>query len=123
MTGYCKGGVSGAFTVAMVTVISLAVTGPGAAHPFNVFTRSDCVTLTVIVSINDGDPVTEGAVTLLNGANVVVATTELIGETGRVEVPLEGLDTTGGIRTEVVSGAHSDYWVLTPEDLARKCSS
>ncbi len=112
-----------AVAAAMAAGMFLAVTGPAAAHPFNVFARSDCVTVTVMVSINDGDPVTEGAVTLLNGDDVVVATTELVGDTGRVEVPLEGLDATGGIRAEVVSGGHSDYWVLTPEDLARNCSS
>lgn len=112
-----------AVPVAMAAGIFLAVTGPAAAHPFNVFARSDCVTLTVQASINDGDAPSEGAVTLLNGDNVVVAKTELVGDTGMAEVTLEGLDLTGGVRAEVVSGGHSDYWVLTPEDLARSCSS
>lgn len=112
-----------AAVAAMAAGIFLAVTGPAAAHPFNVFARSDCVALTVMATINDGDAPSEGAVTLLNGEDVVVLTTELVGDTGSVEIPLEGLDLTGGVRAEVVSGGHSDYWVLTPEDLARRCSS
>ncbi len=103
--------------------IFLAVTGPAAAHPFNVFATSDCVTITVQASINDGQRPTEGAVTLLNGEDVIIATGSLVGDTGMVEMPLDGLDLTGGVRAEVVSGGHSDYWVLTPEDLARSCSS
>ncbi len=103
--------------------VFLAVTGPAAAHPFNVYARSDCVTLTVKATINDGQAPSEGLVTLTNGDNVVVLTTSLVGNTGIVEIPLDGLDVTGGLRADVVSGAHSDYWVLTPEDLARSCSS
>lgn len=112
-----------AAAAAMTAGILLAVTGPAAAHPFNVYATTDCVTITVMASINDGQVPSEGAVTLFNGDDVVVATTELVGDTGKVEILLDGLDITGGIRAEVASGAHSDYWVLTPEDLARSCSS
>lgn len=119
MTGPRKG----VAAAAMAAGIFLAVIGPAEAHPFNVYATTDCVTITVMASINDGQVPSEGAVTLMNGDDVVVATTELVGNSGKVEISLDGLDITGGIRAEVASGAHSDYWVLTPEDMARNCSS
>lgn len=119
MTGPRNSAVAAALAAGLI----IAVSGPAAAHPFNVFAKSDCVTITVKASINDGQAPTEGAVTLLNGNDVVVLTTELVGNTGMVAIPLDGLDVTGGVRAEVVSGAHSDYWVLTPEDITRGCAS
>lgn len=101
----------------------LAAGGPAAAHQFNVYAVSDCIKITVEATLENGNPPATGQVTLINGADAIVATQDLLGTTGTAEIPLEGLDATDGIRAEVVSGDHSDYWVLTPDDLARGCSS
>jgi hypothetical protein len=52
MTGLLEG----AAVAGMVAGTFLAVVGPAAAHPFNVFARSDGVTLTMMAAIPMASP-------------------------------------------------------------------
>lgn len=95
---------------------------PAQAHRFNVFATADCEAVHVEAGFAGGAPARAGEVQLRDGADVVVATATL-GDDGTARVPLDGIDTSGGLTVAVETGDHSDYWVLTPEDIARGCPS
>jgi nickel transport protein len=99
-----------------------AASSPATAHQFNVFATTDCVTITVMATLESGRPPETGLVLLRNDQHEVVATQDL-GSTGTTDIPLAGLDVSSGITAEVFSGDHGDYWVLTPDDMARRCAS
>jgi len=100
----------------------LAGAPPAAAHGLNVFASTDCETVLVEAKFSSGRRPVSGEVRLLDGQNVLLATTEL-GEDGTVAIPLAGHDTSEGLLVEVETAGHDDYWILTPEDIARQCAS
>ena len=63
-----------------------------------------------------------GEVRVLDGENTLLMMREL-GDDGTLSVPLADLDATKGLMIEVDTGDHDDYWIMTPEDIARKCQS
>lgn len=95
---------------------------PASAHRFNVFATADCEAVHVEAGFAGGGPARAGEVRQRDGADMVVATATL-GDDGTARVPLGGIDTSGGLTVAVDTGDHSDYWVLTPEDIARGCPS
>ena len=95
---------------------------PVAAHRFNVFATSDCEAVYVEAGFSGGGPAMAGEVRLRDGTDAVVATAPL-GADGKATVPLAGVDTSGGLVVEVDTGDHDDYWILTPEDITRGCTS
>jgi nickel transport protein len=116
------GTVTGRLALAVGVAALLAAAPPAAAHGLNVFASTDCETVRVEAKFANGRRPVSGEVRLLDGANVLLATAEL-GEDGAVDLPLEGFDTSGGLLVEVETAGHDDYWILTPEDIARQCAS
>lgn len=116
------GAVSAALRIAALAAGLVAGALPAQAHRFNVFAAADCEAVHVEAGFAGGGPARAGEVQLRDGADVVVATATL-GDDGTARVPLGGIDTSGGLTVAVDTGDHSDYWVLTPEDIARGCPS
>jgi nickel transport protein len=42
---------------------------------------------------------------------------------GTLRIPLDSVDYAGGLVVEVDTGSHEDYWIITPDDIARNCGS
>jgi len=100
----------------------LAGASPAAAHSLAVFASTDCEVVLVEAKFSNGRRPVSGEVRLLDGANVLLATAGL-GEDGTARIPLAGVDTSGGLLVEVETAGHDDYWILTPQDIARRCGS
>lgn len=100
--------------------LALAST-PVLAHQLVVFAETDCATLTVEAVFSSGKVPVAGTVRVLNADEVEILSLPL-GDSGKLTIPLEGIDTTGGLVVEVDTGDHSDYWIVTPEDFAHACA-
>ena len=92
------------------------------SHQLNVFASTDCEVVLVEAKFSTGRTPTLGEVRVLDGENTLLLTRELDAD-GRLSLPLAELDTTSGLMIEVDTGDHGDYWIMTPEDIARKCQS
>jgi len=93
-----------------------------AAHQLNVFASVDCEAVTVEAKFSNGRYASEGEVRLRGGDNALL-TTLALGADGTLRVPLDSVDHSGGLVIEVDAGNHDDYWIVTPEDIARNCGS
>ena len=93
-----------------------------AAHQLIVFASVDCVAVMVEAKFSNGNPVQIAEVRVLDGDNVLQTTLE-IGEDGTIEIPRDSVDHSGGLLIEVDTGNHDNYWIVTPEDIARNCGS
>ena len=107
--------------LALVALIS-ALPGGVSAHNLIVFASVDCTSVVVEAKFSSGRVAQKGAVRVLDGENILLVETTL-SEDGTVSVPLAGLDHSTGLVIEVDTGGHDNYWILTPEDIARKCGS
>ncbi|MBM1219773.1 hypothetical protein JQU17_06155 [Ponticoccus sp. SC2-23] len=106
---------------ALAAVVTAAPIG-AAAHQLIVFASVDCETVLVEAKFSNGNPVQLADVRVLDGDNVLQTTLD-IGEDGTVEIPLDSVDHSGGLVIEVDTGNHDNYWIVTPEDIARNCGS
>ena len=93
-----------------------------AAHSLVVFASVDCEVVLVEAKFSNGRVAKTGDVRVLDGDNALQTKLQLSAD-GTARVPLDRLDTSGGLVVEVETGGHDDYWILTPEDIARKCGS
>ena len=93
-----------------------------AAHGMVVFASVDCETVTVEAKFSNGNAVQQAEVRVLDGANALQSTLAL-NEDGTATVPLDSVDYSGGLVIEVDTGGHDNYWILTPEDIAKDCGS
>ena len=93
-----------------------------AAHQLVVFASVDCEAVTVEAKFSNGRVAQKGDVRVLDGENSLVMTLPL-GSDGTARVPLDSVDHSGGLVIEVGTGSHDNYWIVTPEDIARKCGS
>lgn len=109
------------FTLASMALI-IGAASPAHAHKLNVFASTDCDTVLVEAKFSSGRVPVMGDVRVLDGDNTLLLNVQL-GEDGTVRVPLADLDTTTGLLIEVDTGDHDDYWIMTPEDIARECPS
>ena len=102
----------------------LAATLPleAAAHQLVIFATVECETLTVEAKFSSGRVTRKGDVRVLDGENTLLMTLQLQSD-GTAEVPLDSVDHSGGLVIEVDTGSHDNYWIVTPEDIARKCGS
>ncbi len=108
-----------AITTALVgTAVPVAV----AAHNLVVFASVDCEAVSVEAKFSNGRVAQKGDVRVLDGDNALQITLQL-GEDGTVRVPLDSLDHAQGLVIEVDTGGHDNYWIVTPEDIARSCRS
>ena len=93
-----------------------------AAHKLVVFASVDCEAVWVEAKFSSGRVAKLGEVRVLDGDNTLQATLPLEAD-GTARVPLDSVDHTSGLVIEVDTGDHDNYWIVTPEDIARKCGS
>lgn len=108
-----------AFAFSMV--VAAAPIG-AAAHQMIVFASVDCETVTVEAKFSNGNAVQQAEVRVLDGDNVLLSTLA-INEDGTATIPLSSVDHSGGLVIEVDTGSHNNYWIVTPDDIARSCQS
>ena len=103
---------------------ALAVAAPigAAAHQLVVFASVDCKAVTVEAKFSNGKATQQGDVRILDGDNNLLTTLQLESD-GTAIVPLDSVDHAGGLLIEVDTGSHDNYWIVTPEDIARNCGS
>ena len=92
------------------------------AHQLVVFASVDCEVVTVEVKFSSGRVAQKGDVRVLDGQNTLLTTLQL-DQDGRVHVPLESVDHSQGLLIEVDTNGHENYWIVTPQDIARSCQS
>lgn len=93
-----------------------------AAHQLTVFASVDCETVLIEAKFSNGNAVQLGDVRVLDGENTLLLTLP-IEEDGTLSVPLDSVDHSGGLVIEVDTGSHDNYWIVTPDDIARSCQS
>jgi len=93
-----------------------------AAHQLVVFASVDCQAVTVEAKFSNGRVTQQGDVRVLDGENNLQTTLPLESD-GTALVPLDSVDHSGGLLIEVDTGSHDNYWIVTPEDIARNCGS
>lgn len=107
--------------VALATLATVAPIG-AAAHQMIVFASVDCEAVTVEAKFSNGNVVQQADVRILDGENTLLITLP-INENGTATIPVSSVDHSGGLVIEVDTGSHDNYWIVTPEDIARSCQS
>ena len=91
---------------------------PVAAHDLRVFASVSGQTVTVESKFSSGRVPTGGEIRVLDAENTLLMTLE-IGAGGETTFALPDGTAETGLMIEVdVSEGHSDYWMLTPDDIA-----
>lgn len=106
----------------LLACVVLIVPASAGAHQLNVFASVDCEAVTVEAKFSNGRYASEGAVRVFDAESALLATLAL-GADGTLRIPLDSVDHAGGLVIEVDTGSHDDYWIVTPEDIARNCGS
>lgn len=107
--------------LASLALLALAPVA-GAAHQLNVFASVTCEAVTVEAKFAGGNAAVDGTVRVLDGEQTLLRTLAL-GADGTSRIALDSVDHSGGLMIEVDVGSHDDYWIVTPEDIARNCGS
>jgi len=104
----------------LLAVLALVASAAiAAAHQLTVFASVAEGQVLVETRFSNGNRPQLGDVRVLDSENQQVLTLEL-GEDGTVQFPLDPAHADTGLLIEVTtSGGHSNYWILTPEDIAR----
>jgi nickel transport protein len=103
--------------LAALTVVVWATTA--LAHQLNVFAFVEDGIVVVETKFSTGKIPVSGNVRVLDAGAVVLHTLSLDSD-GTVRFPLDPDAATHGRTIEVITGeGHEDYWILTPEDIAR----
>ncbi|MBM9596023.1 hypothetical protein [Roseitranquillus sediminis] len=103
--------------VGALLALLFAPSGPAHAHQLNVFAFIEEGAIVVEAKFSSGRVAREGVVTVYDAADALIHETRL-GADGSVRLPR--LANEGGLRIEVSAGdGHSNYWILTPQDMAR----
>jgi nickel transport protein len=105
---------------ARALALGLALLGGSAglalAHQLNVFAYLEGGNVVVEAKFSTGRVAQTGTVQVFDGNEALVHEAAL-GEDGMARFPVPASDT--GLKVEVVaSEGHSNYWILTPQDLA-----
>tara|TARA_R110000787_G_scaffold40266_2_gene100258 strand:- start:102 stop:437 length:336 start_codon:yes stop_codon:yes gene_type:complete len=104
------------FLAALAVVVSATT---AQAHQLNVFAFVEDGTVTVETKFSTGKIPVSGEVRVLGSDSKVLHTLSLETD-GTVRFPLDAGAATEGMTIEVITGeGHEDYWILTPEDIAR----
>lgn len=100
-------------------LIALALlASPAFAHRLNVFAWVENGEVVVEAKFASGARPKVGMVRVYDGADALIRTMG-VDENGSARFPLEGAGQ--GLRIEVDAGdGHEDYWILTPDDIARQ---
>ncbi|MEL7343404.1 MAG: hypothetical protein AAFN59_00910 [Pseudomonadota bacterium] len=105
-----------------IAAIALFAPATAGAHQLNVFASVDCESVTVEAKFSNGKYASEGEVRVMD-ANSMLLTTLALEADGTQQVPLDSVDHSSGLVIEVDVGSHDDYWIVTPDDIARNCAS
>ncbi|HKK97016.1 MAG TPA: hypothetical protein VJ928_02470 [Marivita sp.] len=106
---------------ALVCFMAVAPFG-ASAHQMVVFASVDCEAVTVEAKFSNGNAVQQADIRVLDGENTL-QTTVPIKTDGTATVPLDSVDHSTGLVIEVDTGSHDNYWIVTPEDIAKNCQS
>jgi nickel transport protein len=107
--------------LATLTVLVWATTA--LAHQLNVFAFVEDGIVVVETKFSTGKVTVSGNVRVLDADAAVLHTLPLESD-GTVRFPLDPDAAAKGITIEVItSEGHEDYWILTPEDIARGSGS
>ena len=102
-----------AAVVALATIVAL----PAAAHGLRVFASVEGDTVVVEASFSSGRAPAGGEIRVFDASETMIGTVDVQpGGVTRFALP-DGADS--GLMIEVETGGHSDYWMLTPDDVAR----
>ncbi len=93
-----------------------------AAHQLIVFASVDCEAVLVEAKFSNGNVVQQGEVRILDGENTLQTRLDIQTD-GTAMIPLESVDHSAGLVIEVDTGSHENYWIVTPDDIARSCQS
>lgn len=97
----------------------VGVATSAAAHQLNVFAHVEQGTVVVESKFSNGKVPILGEVRVLDAANALLMTLPLTDD-GTVRFALDPATATEGLTIEVSTGeGHENYWILTPEDIAR----
>lgn len=107
---------------AALAALVAAVPMGAAAHQMIVFASVDCENVMVEAKFSNGNAVQQGEVRVLDGQNALLMTMP-IARDGTATIPLASVDHSGGLVIEVDTGSHDNYWIVTPDDIARSCQS
>ena len=104
----------------LLATLLVAASSLGAvAHQLNVFAYVEDGTVIVESRFSNGNAPQVGEVRVLDSANALLLTLPLT-QGGVVEFPLDPAQAGDGLLIEVTTGGgHDNYWILTPEDIAR----
>lgn len=107
-----------------LAVLGLVVAIPTgvAAHQLVVFASVDCAAVQVEAKFSNGKLAQIGDVRVLDGQNRLLKEMQLQSD-GTAMIPLADIDHSSGLLIEVDTGNHDNYWIVTPEDISRKCGS
>lgn len=102
-------------------LVALALwAAPAPAHQLNVFAYLEAGEVVVETKFSSGRRPVSGEVRVFDGKGRLLST-HALGADGMLRLPLDALDTATGLMIEVETGeGHDDYWILTPEDIARQ---
>lgn len=102
---------------ALFLVLSFA-SSSAMAHALRVFASVEGNTVNVEARFSNGRLPVEGEVRVYDASEDIIATYE-IDPDGVTSFPLDDNARDTGLTIEVVvANGHSDYWILTPEDIA-----
>ena len=100
-------------------MVAFALAGPAQAHRLSVFASVEGETVVVEAKFSNGKRPVKGDVRVKAGDESLVLTLPLEPD-GTARFALDSVDHAGGLTIEVETGeAHQDYWILTPDDIAR----
>ena len=100
--------------------ILVASTVATTAHQLTVFAHIEGTTVVVGTKFSSGKIPIKGDVRVLDGNNNLQKILDLT-ESGTVRFPLDSVNASDGLLIEVdVGNGHEDYWILTPDDIARQ---
>jgi len=104
----------------LAALLAVAVsTAPALAHQLNVFAYVEDGTVIVESRFSNGNSPQVGEVRVLDADNDQLMTLPLA-EDGTARFALDPTHAEAGLLIEVSTGqGHSNYWILTPDDIAR----
>lgn len=104
---------------ALLALALIAAALPAAAHQLRVFASVDGATVNVEAKFSTGRIPQSGEIRVFDGQETLLFTLPL-DPSGVTSFPLDDGAAAGGLMIEVEAGeGHSDYWLLTPEDIER----
>lgn len=103
-----------------LAILAVAVSAAAAsAHQLNVFAYAEDGQVVVESRFSNGNAPRLGEVRVLDAENVLLMSLP-VEEDGTVRFPVEDAFRDTGVLIEVSTpGGHDNYWILTPEDIAR----